>query len=333
MDTKKLIHNLYFGFLHRVPQPSDVEHWQKKIESGLSISDMTETFIQSDEFKQIEKKLQAIFVPPGHFYSPIVNVQEAKQFLESINTNPDSLDGLVVDKNVLLSNWKKLLPYLRSIPFSDEKNDKFYYFFKNQAFSYADGSIFHAMLRLHQPRRLIEVGSGYSSACAVDTIDHFLDGDVQVTFIEPYPELLINLLGEERLVNCMINSVGVQQVDPELFQSLESGDFLFIDSTHVMKTGSDVCHELFNVLPNLKSGVFVHFHDIFWPFEYSANWVVEQNRSWNELYGLRAFLMYNDAFKVEFFNDFFVKNFYELIQEDYPAMLKNSGGSIWLRKL
>ena len=121
METKKLIHDLYIGFLHRVPQPNDLEHWQKKIESGLSISDMTETFIQSDEFKQIEKKLQAIFVPPGHFYSPIVNIQEAKQFLESINTNPDSLDGLVVDKNVLLSNWKKLLPYLRSIPFLMKK--------------------------------------------------------------------------------------------------------------------------------------------------------------------------------------------------------------------
>lgn len=333
METKKLIHDFYIGFLHRVPQPSELEHWQKTLESGCSISDITETFIQSDEFKLIQNKLQNIFASPGHFYSPIVNVQEAKLFLESINTNPDSLDGLVVDKNVLLSNWKKLLPYLRSIPFFDEKNDKFYYFFKNQAFSYGDGSIFHAMLRLHQPRRLIEVGSGYSSACAVDTIDHFLDGDVQLTFIEPYPQLLINLLGEERLVNCMINSVDVQQVDPELFESLESGDFLFIDSTHVMKTGSDVCHELFNVLPNLKSGVFIHFHDIFWPFEYSANWVIEEGRSWNELYGLRAFLMYNDAFKIEFFNDFFVKNFYELIQEDYPAMLKNSGGSIWLRKL
>jgi hypothetical protein len=329
----KLIQDLYLGFLHRKAQPSDEEYWLQKLKSGCDISAITDTLIVCEEFKRIQKKLQDLFVAPGHFYSPIVNTTDAEHYLVKINRNPELLVGLVVDINVLLSNWKKLLPYLRSIPFSDEKNDKFYYFFKNEHFSYADGSILHAMLRLHHPRRLIEIGSGYSSACAVDTIDHFLDGDVQVTFIEPYPELLINLLGEERLVNCMINSVGVQQADPELFQTLESGDFLFIDSTHVMKTGSDVCHELFNILPNLKSGVFVHFHDIFWPFEYSDNWVVEQNRSWNELYGLRAFLMYNDAFKVEFFNDFFVKNFYELIHEDYPAMLKNSGGSIWLRKL
>ena len=94
-----------------------------------------------------------------------------------------------------------------------------------------------------------------------------------------------------------------------------------------MKTGSDVCHELFNILPILKSGVFVHLHDIFWPFEYSAEWVVRENRSWNELYGLRAFLMYNDAFEVVFFNDYFVQHCYDTIQADYPAMLKDSGGN------
>ena len=63
----------------------------------------------------------------------------------------------------------------------------------------------YVMLRLHRPRRLIEVESGYSSASAVDTIDLFLNGDVQVTFIEPYPQLLIDLLRKKRLVNCMIN--------------------------------------------------------------------------------------------------------------------------------
>ncbi len=99
-----------------------------------------------------------------------------------------------------------------------------------------------------------------------------------------------------------------------------------------MKTGSDVCHELFDVLPALQPGVFVHFHDIFWPFEYGPNWIVKENRSWNELYGLRTFLMYNDAFEIVFFNDYFARNCRELIEAGYPAMLKNTGGSIWLRK-
>jgi hypothetical protein len=65
---------------------------------------------------------------------------------------------------------------------------------------------------------------------------------------------------------------------------------LFIDSTHVLRTGSDVCFELFEILPRLSPGVLVHIHDMFWPFEYPRSWVVEENRSWNELYAVRAFL-------------------------------------------
>jgi hypothetical protein len=114
---------------------------------------------------------------------------------------------------------------------------------------------------------------------------------------------------------------------------MQAGDILFIDSTHVMKTGSDVCQELFEILPRLKPGVLIHFHDVFWPFEYPAAWVVQENRSWNELYGLRAFLMYNAAFQVEFFSDFFCQHFRPRIEAEFPTMLKNTGGSLWLRKV
>src|SRR5260370_28828390 len=99
-----------------------------------------------------------------------------------------------------------------------------------------------------------------------------------------------------------------------------------------MKTGSDVCHELFEILPRLAPGVLIHFHDIFWPFEYSEAWGIENNLSWNELYGLRAFLMYNDNFEIVFFNDFFRRWRRNLIQETYPKFLHNTGGALWLRK-
>jgi hypothetical protein len=145
--------------------------------------------------------------------------------------------------------------------------------------------------------------------------------------------LLIKLLGEDTAQRYPIHAQAVQALDPAVFARLQGGDFLFIDSTHVMKTGSDVCHELFNILPLLKPGVFIHFHDIFWPFEYGKKWVLEENRSWNEIYGLRAFLMYNRAFEIVFFNDYWAKNHRETVREDYPALLKNGGGSIWLRKI
>ena len=117
-----------------------------------------------------------------------------------------------------------------------------------------------------------------------------------------------------------------------MFSLLEENDLLFIDSTHLIKTGSDVCYELFEILPSLKSGVLIHFHDVFWPFEYPKDWVLTENRSWNEIYGLRAFLMNNSDYEIIFFNDYFCKFFRKIAEKDYPKILKNTGGSLWLRK-
>jgi hypothetical protein len=125
----------------------------------------------------------------------------------------------------------------------------------------------------------------------------------------------------------------VQEVSLSVFEVLRNGDFLFIDSSHVMKTGSDVCQELFEILPRLAPGVFIHFHDMLWPFEYREDWVLRENRSWNELYALRAFLTFNDRFEIVFFNDYFRRFNEPLIQATYPLFLRNSGGSLWLRKL
>jgi hypothetical protein len=331
-DRKQLVLNLYQGFFHREPNIGELAAWTTRMEAGLSVDKIVEIFLKSSEFANVRKKVHSLFVTPGHFYSPIVNVDEVR---EVFKTRGDSINppAINISMDAHAELWKKLLPYLNDIPFPEEKTDEYRYFFKNPAFSYGDGSILHAMLRCFRPRRLVEVGCGYSSACAVDTIDRYLDGKVDVEFVEPYPDLLIRLLGEELAKRYTIHVCFVQKADMQIFNSLEDGDFLFIDSSHVIKTGSDVCHELFNILPTLKPGVFIHFHDIFWPFEYGQDWVLKENRSWNEIYGLRAFLMYNESFEIVFHNDFFVKTCRNLVQESYPTMLKNSGGSIWLRKV
>jgi hypothetical protein len=125
----------------------------------------------------------------------------------------------------------------------------------------------------------------------------------------------------------------VQEVDLRTFDPLEENDILFIDSTHVMKTGSDVNFELFEVLPRIKKGVLIHFHDIQYPFEYPDEWVYNRKYSWNEIYALRAFLMYNERFRVEFFNSLFIGRNRELVRATYEPMLKNPGASLWLRKI
>lgn len=327
-----LVEQMYQAFLGREPEPGAVPVWVSRMEAGMDAAGLVRTFLASEEFRLRDAPASGFFVPAGHFYSPLVDTAAVAHLFGS-QAPRAAPRAIAIDPGAHLAVWDCLLPYLQSQPFSDEKMPHLRYFFNNPAFAHADGAILHAMIRASRPRRLVEVGSGYSSACALDTIDHFLDGAVDVTFIEPYPQLLQELAGPERLASCTVLARDVQSMDLSVFTSLEAGDILFIDSTHVMKTGSDVCRELFEILPSLKPGVLVHFHDVFWPFEYPADWVLQDNRSWNELYGLRAFLMYNSAFRIEFFSDYFFQTFRSRIEADFPTMLRHSGGSLWLRKL
>jgi SAM-dependent methyltransferase len=272
-----------------------------------------------------------LFCAPGHFYSPIVDPNKAALYLErkALSPVPDSLPGLTLDRATMRSMWQKLLPYLVSAPFTTQKSANLRYCYENPNYSYGDGSVLHAMLRQYRPKRVIEVGGGWSSACTVDTAEMFLDGKCDLTFIEPYPDPLKSALGSPK---CRVKFLAydVQQTPLEAFDELEANDFLFIDSTHVLSTGSDVCFELFDILPRLKPGVLVHFHDIFWPFEYPRKWVVDENRSWNELYAIRAFMTNNQEWEIVFFNDYFSRFEEKMVAETFPLFLKNPGGALWL---
>lgn len=116
------------------------------------------------------------------------------------------------------------------------------------------------------------------------------------------------------------------------FDILKENDILFVDSTHVSKVGSDVNYLLFEILPRLNKGVYIHFHDIFYPFEYPKEWIYD-GKAWNEDYILRAFLQYNDSFKIFFFNTFLESFFREKFTLEMPLCLKNTGGSLWIKKI
>jgi hypothetical protein len=112
---------------------------------------------------------------------------------------------------------------------------------------------------------------------------------------------LFALLSEDNRDYCEILVQRVQDVSSERFTALAEGDLLLIDSSHVAKTGSDVNHLYFEILPRLAAGVLIHVHDIGFPFEYPRPWV-DQGRSWNEAYVLRAFLMFNREFEIVLWN-------------------------------
>ena len=176
------------------------------------------------------------------------------------------------------------------------------------------------------------MGSGYSSCVILDTNELFFDNAISCTFIEPYPDLVDSLMEDRDLSRIELVRKKLQEVDSSRFTALSAGDILFIDSSHVSKIDSDVSYVFFKILPLLKSGVHIHFHDIIYPFEYPKEWVY-QGIAWNEAYLLRAFLQYNSAFKIQFFNSFLSLFHREAFGDAIPLGMKNTGGSIWITRV
>ena len=113
----------------------------------------------------------------------------------------------------------------------------------------------------------------------------------------------------------------VRTLDFAIFKQLKDSDILFIDSSHVSKFNSDLNYILFKILPQLNSGVLIHFHDIFDYFEYPMEWIKE-GIYFNEAYLLRSFLMYNNDFEIAFFSDFMEKRHAAWYGKNMPLCLK-----------
>lgn len=272
------------------------------------------------------------WVPPGHYYSPIPDRDEVRSREGRIFGVPRELPGIDLNAQSQLRLLSELAAFYGEMPFTEEKKPDLRYYFNNLSFCHTDAVILYSMLRWLRPKRFIEVGSGFSSAVSLDTNDLFLDSSVDFTFIEPFPERLIALLSEKDRESIALIQKPLQDVELSLFRKLKAGDVLFIDSTHVSKTGSDVNYIFFEVLPALEPGVWIHFHDIMYPFEYPKEWVYE-GRAWNEAYILRAFLQDNKAYGIRLFNTYIHEFYSDVFESKMPVCLKNTGGSLWIEKL
>ncbi|MGA9768676.1 MAG: class I SAM-dependent methyltransferase [Blastocatellia bacterium] len=273
------------------------------------------------------------FAPPGHFYSPLPDIEFVNRYQTTLfNRQIQSVPGIDCNIEEQLALVEKFSAYYDELPFRDEKSTGLRYYFRNSYFSYADAIILYSFLRNYRPHKIVEIGSGFSSALMLDTNDLFLSKSVALTFIEPHPERLFSLLNDEDKKRHTTVIEIVQDVELERFAALEASDILFIDSSHVAKIGSDVVHILTNVLPILKPGVIIHFHDVFWPFEYPEEWV-RDGIAWNENYMLKAFLQFNASFKILFFNSYLAIHHRGLLEQKLPLFMKNTGGSLWLEKV
>jgi predicted O-methyltransferase YrrM len=275
--------------------------------------------------------------PPGHFYSPIVDPIAARA-KENIlwPTMPHKILGIDFNdashEAILTRDFPQFMPAYDYPSEASAVTTKNGFYTNNSQFSWLDSRALFVLLQKWRPKRIIEVGSGFSSLLMADVNRRFLDRKCEINCIEPYPRpfLTAGVDGIHALIEKQI-----QDIPLDFFDQLNAGDILFIDSTHVAKTGSDVNYLFFEILPRLKRGVYIHIHDIFLPNEYPKEWVITVNRSWNEQYLLRALLMYSTAFKVIFGCSYAFTTIPALVQAALNHLERHTyaGGSIWLERI
>jgi len=185
----------------------------------------------------------------------------------------------------------------------------------------------YCMVRHFQPDLIIEVGSGFSSLVSGEAAAK--NNSSALICIEPFPKEFLKqgFPGLHSLIEKR-----VEDVDLNFFSQLGSGDILFIDSSHTVKIGGDVNYLFLELLPRLKPGVIVHVHDIFLPFEYRRDWVMDEFRFWTEQYLLQAFLSFNSEFEVLMANSYLSHYYKEDLKAAFPSLASWGGGSFWMRR-
>lgn len=272
------------------------------------------------------------FAPPGHYYSPLPDEAAWRAAVRHHPAPQHGLPGLNLRLDEQSALFRQLTPRLRAFqPPAEPTADRRYYA-HNDFFQATEAALTAALLVTDRPRRVIEVGSGFSSALLLDAAEGLAQEGhaVHFTFLDPDPVRLDALLRPADRTRAQVIRGLAQEQPQDFFTGLEAGDWLFIDSSHVAKCGSDVVFLLLEVLPRLRAGVTVHLHDIFWPFEYPASWYAE-GRAWNEAYFVRALLQDNPRWRIRFWNDCFVKAFPGLAHEVWPGTA-SLGASLWLRR-
>lgn len=258
----------------------------------------------------------------NHFYSPIPSVHQLDKKLFEVKKD------IHIDwnENNQLELLKKFQKYANEYQYLIDKNK---FNDKNASFGWHDAPIYYFMIRHFKPKKIIEVGVGYSTIIASLAAEK--NQHTKITAIDPF----LRKLSKPRLPDKLeLIEKPVQEIPISLFEELSENDILFIDDSHVSKIGSDVNFLFLEVFPILKKGVIVHIHDIFLPKDYPSGWILnDHNRFWNEQYLLQAFLIGNSEFEVLLANAFLgykhPNHLLNLYKTNPPV---SGGGSFWIRK-
>jgi len=270
------------------------------------------------------------FSPLGHFYSPIPTPGDVEAAFSRGGFGPP-FPAIDLNTEGQFALLREIATYYPELPFPEAPAPGWRFYLGNPSYGYHDASVLYGMMRKLRPSKVVEVGCGYSSAAIMDINDASFGGRVALTFVDPDLAQLRRLLLPGDASRPTLIEKQVQDVPSDVFEALGEGDILLIDTSHVSKVGSDVNHLFFKVLPALRPGVWVHIHDVTVNLEYPRHWF-EEGRAWNELYILRAFLMYNRTFKVMYSSALMHNDHHDFLLQHMPRCAAGGGGQMWLRK-
>jgi predicted O-methyltransferase YrrM len=262
----------------------------------------------------------------NHYYEPKFIYKNDFDFTQ-LRKIPLELD---LDKQLLLLSQLSSSAELNAFH-KNEPIQKGGFFVNNPNFGAGDVDLYYLIIREFKPRRIVEVGSGYSTMVCLNAIEQnqFEGTSTQLTCIEPFEMPFLNQEKNIALIRKPVEEVGL-----DLFQTLEDNDILFIDSSHIIRPGDDLLHIFFEILPMLKKGVIIHIHDIFSPRHYPKEWLTEKMRFWNEQYLLEAFLHNNHDYQVLFTANHLVKSHYDQTKKVLIHIQPNSEpSSFWMQKI
>ena len=278
-----------------------------------------------------------VIIYPIHYYYPAPNVLELEK--RHIFEKKKILYGIDFNETKQFEFLKSIsLLYAKECNFPSEKtHNQEDYYTECGSFSYGCASLLHCIIRKYKPKRIIEVGVGNSSKVINRALSfNNKEGNTsEYIAIDPYPQSYVGQLEHlSRLV-----AKPVEELDLDLFRSLEENDILFIDSSHQVKIGNDVLFLYLEVLPLLKPGVLVHIHDINLPYEYSkAYFLNEEFRvCWNEQYLLQAFLIHNSNYQILLGAANIMENYLDKFKEAFPLFNPHkhvsASGSFWVQRI
>ena len=274
-------------------------------------------------------------ITPVHYYQPIPDTRELKQDLW---LKDSELVGVDINEQKQLELLSLFVARFKNEydRFPENKTSKpCKYYLNNGWFGCVDGEILYCMIRYFKPRKILEIGAGYSTYLSAEAILKNKEEDdsyeCELVAIEPYPNenLKAGFLGLSKLIPKKVQDVPLSE-----FNKLEENDILFIDSSHILKIGSDVQYEYLEILPRLKKGVIIHVHDILFPREYLKEWVLKGYTFWNEQYLLQAFLTFNNSFEVLWAGYYIHLKHPNKLEKAFASYkrVKRPGFSFWMRK-